>query len=83
MKSRKIPQTDSIEELAKFWDSQDLVDFKDELEEVPGAIFGRQAELPLRLQPSELEAVRRIAKSKGVGEQTLLRSWILEKLQAK
>ena len=32
MKNKKIPQTDSIEELAQFWDLHDLTDFEDELE---------------------------------------------------
>jgi hypothetical protein len=30
----KIPKTDSIEELAKFWDTHDLTEFEDEMEEV-------------------------------------------------
>jgi hypothetical protein len=34
MNCPKIPQTDSIEELARFWDAHDLTDFEDELEEV-------------------------------------------------
>ena len=28
----RIPQTDSIEALAKFWDTHDLTDFEDEFE---------------------------------------------------
>ena len=34
MKRTNIPQTDSIQELARFWDTHDLTDFEDELEEV-------------------------------------------------
>jgi hypothetical protein len=34
MKARKIPKTDSIEELARFWDTHDLTDFEDQLEDV-------------------------------------------------
>ena len=30
----KIPRLDSITELARFWDTHDLTDFEDELEEV-------------------------------------------------
>ena len=30
MNRRKIPQIDSIQELAKFWDSHDLTDFEDD-----------------------------------------------------
>ena len=37
----KIPETDSIRELASFWDTHDLTDFEDQLEEVtePGNLL--------------------------------------------
>jgi len=28
MKTRKLPRTDSIQKLAKFWDTHDLTDFE-------------------------------------------------------
>jgi len=34
-----IPQTDSIEALARFWDEHDLTDFEDELQEVTERVF--------------------------------------------
>jgi hypothetical protein len=37
----KIPQNDSIEELAKFWDTHDITDFEEELEEVSEPGFDR------------------------------------------
>ena len=37
-----LPQTDSIEELARFWDDHDLTDFEEELEEVTEVIFERK-----------------------------------------
>ena len=84
MKTSKIPQTDSIQELARFWDSHDLTDFKDQLEEVTDAIFERipDSVMTIHLQPKELEAVRRIAKSKGVDQSALLREWVIEKLHS-
>ena len=46
MKTSKLPRTDSIHELAKFWDTHDLTDFEDELEEVAEPVFERnKAEL--------------------------------------
>ncbi len=39
MKGNKIPQTDSIQELADFWDTHDLTDFDAELEEVDEPVF--------------------------------------------
>jgi protein tyrosine phosphatase (PTP) superfamily phosphohydrolase (DUF442 family) len=37
----KLPTTDSIEVLARFWDTRDVTDFEDELEEVEGSVFER------------------------------------------
>jgi hypothetical protein len=35
----KIPQTDSIKELAAFWEIHDLTDFEEQLEEVVNSPF--------------------------------------------
>ena len=39
MTHTKIPQTDSIEELAQFYDTHDSTDFEDELGEVSEPVF--------------------------------------------
>ena len=82
MKGRKLPQIDSIEELARFWDTHDLMEFEEELEEVTEPVFERKPDtvVPLHLQPQELEAVKRVAQARGVAEAALLREWVLEKL---
>jgi len=83
MKARKIPETDSIEELARFWDTHDLTDFQDQLEDVPEPAFERKPEtvIPVRLRRQEVEAVKRVAKTRGVRETALLRQWVREKLR--
>ncbi|NOT53866.1 MAG: hypothetical protein HOP18_04595 [Deltaproteobacteria bacterium] len=82
MKNQKLPQIDSIEELAQFWDTHDLTEFAEELEEVNEPVFERKSEtmIPLHLHPQELEAVKRAAQARGVAEAVLLREWVLEKL---
>ncbi len=82
MKNSKIPHTDSIEELARFWDTHDLTDFEDQLEEVADSVFERESEeaLTIRLQREEIDAIKRIAESKGIEEASLVREWVLEKL---
>ena len=82
MRKTRIPQTDSIEALAQFWDTHDLTDFEDELEEVPEAVFERKAGavVTIRLWPEEAEAVKDIAMSKGIEQTTLIRQWVLEKI---
>jgi hypothetical protein len=39
MSTPKLPQTDSIQEFAKFWDDHDLTEFEAELEEVGEPVF--------------------------------------------
>jgi len=81
MNRLKIPEMDSIEELARFWDMHDLTDFEDQLEEVPEPVFERKMEPVLvPLQPQEVEAVKRIAESEGIEYVALIRGWVLEKL---
>ncbi len=84
MSKPKLPQTDSIEELARFWDTHDLTDFDDELEEVTDSIFVHEdgGILTIRLRPEELDALRRIARAKGVKQIDLVRQWVLEKIRA-
>ena len=83
MKAKKIPETDSIEKLALFWDRHDLTDFEDLLEDVSEPVFERKPEtvIPVRLRRQEIEAVKRVAKTRGVREAALLRQWVREKLR--
>ena len=82
MSRRKIPRIDSIRELATFWDTHDLTDFEEQLEEISDTVFERPAEsVAVPLQHKEIEALKRIADSKGIGYDALIREWVLEKLQ--
>ena len=81
MNSQKLPQTDSIEKLARFWATHDLTDFEEELEEVSGPVLEHKIGLKVHLKPGELEAVEEIAKAKGVASEEVLREWVLEKLR--
>jgi len=84
MKARKIPSTDSIDELARFWDSHDLTDFADQLEEVIEPVFTRRSttEVTVRLRPAEAQAIKHVAKTKHIRAATLIRRWVIEKLHA-
>lgn len=78
-----IPDTDSIEEMARFWDTHDATDFDDEFEEVTEPVFERKRStmMVVPLEPKEVEAVEKIAKAKGLDKRTLLRQWVLEGLR--
>ena len=77
----KVPQTDSIQELARFWDTHDLTEFEDPLEEVPEPVFARKTVVRVHLELEEIQAVDERAKSKGVGSADLIREWVREKIQ--
>lgn len=49
----KIRQTDSIIELAHFWDTHDLTDSEDQLAEVRESVFEREANVNVHLQPDD------------------------------
>jgi len=80
----RIPKIDSIEELARFWDTHDIVDFEEDLEEVEEPIFERSTEavMRIRLPAEQAEALKRLAKSRGVGEADLIEEWVRERLRA-
>ena len=81
MNHQRIPKTDSIEELARFWDQHDLTDFEGELEEVTEPVFVRRGHrVVIRLDERESEAVRRIASARGIEEAALIKEWVREKL---
>jgi len=82
MRNQRIPETDSIEELAAFWDTHDLTGFEDQLEEVSKPIFvhGKPSIVEISLRPSEIRTLKHIARSEGIEEASLLRQWIVGKL---
>ena len=77
-----MPDTDSIEKLASFWDHHDLTDFGHALEEASEPVFVRAkgASVSIELRPAEAQQLKKIARSRGVRETTILRRWILERL---
>jgi hypothetical protein len=81
MKRRQIPQTDSIRELARFWDTHDVTDFDAELEEVTELVFERRPEaVVVHLRPIEAAAVKRLAESKGLASADLIEKWVRQKV---
>jgi len=77
--AQKIPQIDSIQELAQFWDVHDLTDFEEQLEEVSGTVFERST-VKIHLESDEVETIRKLASSKGISHANLIREWILERI---
>jgi len=84
MTKQPIPQTDSIQELAEFWDTHDVTDYEDALEEVTESVFVRSQQKTIRipLPVQEFEILRRLAIEKGTTDVGLAQEWVLEKLKA-
>jgi len=82
MKKDKIPDTDSIKELAHFWDTHDLTDYEDEMQEVTDLLVERPlgVVLRIRLDPQEAQVVETLAKAKGKDELALVRDWVLQRI---
>jgi predicted DNA binding CopG/RHH family protein len=82
MSQPTIPQTDSIQELAKFWDTHDLTDFEDQLEEVSEPVFEREMTIQVHLKAQDVEAVQEVARLRGMSYGDLIQEWVLEKIHA-
>ena len=81
MSADSIPQTDSIQELAEFWDTHDVTQFEAELEEVTDLVFQRDAVVRVHLPTQEAATVRNLAQAKGIDSAELIRDWVLERIR--
>ena len=82
MTTAKIPKTDSIREMADFWDTHDLTDFESEMEEVTEPVLEREKVVLIHLPTRDAETVESMARSQGLNPAELMRTWIIEKVQA-
>ena len=82
MSESKMPNTDSILELAHFWDTHDVTEFEEELEEVSNSVFERRDVLRVPLAAGDMDALRRLAKSRDVPVSELVLSWVKDRLRA-
>ena len=80
----RIPEFATYEEEARFWDTHDTTDFEDEFKPVRVHVARKLSSgLTIRLDRETLEKLRRAAQEKGIGPTTLIRMWVLERLQQK
>ena len=82
MNTNKFPQSDSIQELAQFWDTHDVTDFEHDLEEVTEAVFDRETTVMIHLSSEDAVVVNEIAKAKGLNDAELIREWVVEKVHS-
>lgn len=86
MKKKKlpIPEFKNVEEMANFWDTHDSEDYQ--WEPAPDVKFSKNLKsiypkvVPIRLDESTIDAVKKVAKQKGIGISTTARMLIRERL---
>lgn len=79
----KIPKFKSLKAESDFWDTHSILDYWEETKPVKGHfVDARPAKklVSIRLDPGVIATAKRIARTKGVGYQTLLRMWAYEGL---
>ncbi len=81
----KIPTFKDEQEESEFWDTHSFTDYLDETEPVDIEFVDarpHKVQISLRLAPSTITRVKAAARQQGIGYQTLIRMWVLEKLAA-
>jgi predicted DNA binding CopG/RHH family protein len=80
----KLPTFATEQEEAEFWDTHDSTEFLDETEAVETRFVDQRPpkkQIAIRLDASAIEQIKKVANSKGIGYQTLIRMWVMEQLQ--
>ena len=77
----KLPQTDSIEKMAEFWDSHDVKDFEEELEEVADPVFQSKTVVKVPLDAQQAELAQQLAAAKGITLPNLIQQWVRDRVQ--
>lgn len=83
-KISKIPEFKSRAEEAHFWDTHDITDFWNEMEEVDIEFVDdtkHEETITVRVKPKLKERLEKIAKSYGINLSSLARMWLIEKLR--
>ena len=79
----KIPKFKFEKDEAAFWDKHTAVEFLDELEEVKTEFpKPRKRPISLWMEEGRIQALKHIAGSKGIGYLTLVRMWVVERLNS-
>lgn len=79
----KIPQFGSEQEEAEFWATHDSTQYLKDTEAVDVTFRDarpRKTQISLRLDADSIDRLRVVAERKGVGYQTLIRMWVMERL---
>jgi len=79
----KIPKFANDQEEAEFWDTHDSSQLLDDTDPIDVMFVDARPNKKLisfRLDPAAIDRLRTVAKRKGIGYQTLMRMWVMERL---
>ena len=79
----KLPRFASEQEEAEFWASHDSIKYLDDTEPVDVTFVDARPpkkQISLRLDTDAIEELKAVAQRKGIGYQTLIRIWVMERL---
>jgi predicted DNA binding CopG/RHH family protein len=79
----KIPKFKSDQEAAQFWDTHSLIEFEDDLELVKEKVFVKPEKqvMTIRVDKKLANAMKAIAREKGINYSTLARMWLIERIK--
>lgn len=80
---RKIPEFETLEDMAEFWDCHDVTDFEDELEEAAHPVFKNMSRklVSLRLNPEQHNKLKQIADKKKTDTALLINEWVIHHIE--
>lgn len=81
---KKIPKLKTIRDIQNFWEEHDFTDFAQDTGEAQiRFVRPQKAQITFRLDPDDIQKLKKIAEEKGLSYTTLVRMWIKEKLAVK
>jgi predicted DNA binding CopG/RHH family protein len=82
--AKKLPDFKKMtdEQIAEFWDTHDASEFWADMEDAKESFrdVRPKKSISLRIDEDALSDLKKLANSKGLGYQTLMRMWIIERL---
>lgn len=82
MKKEKLPDFETDEEFAEFFETHSFADYWDEFEDVEDVEIKRpvRKRITIRIFPYVLNNIKAIAQRRGMPYQTLIQQWLAERL---
>ena len=83
VKEKTIPDFADEQAEAAFWDEHDSTELMGASEEVAVTFVDARPpkkQVSLRLDPATIDQLKQVAGGKGIGYQTLIRMWVMERL---